>query len=130
MKNVLNLKAAMAVLTLTLSLVGYIVGTPAYDPTGTWNIEIDLPDRTAEGIIVISKNDKGEYEVSMEDPSEGETVELEEVSFDEEEMILTGEADADGITLEIKLEFEGDTIEGKVSAEGMEMKLSGERETE
>lgn len=102
----------------------------AYDPSGTWNIEIDVPGRTGEGIIVISKNDKGEYEVSMEDTSEDETVELEEVSFDEEEMIMTAKANVDGSTFDIELEFDGDTIEGKVSVEGMEMKLTGERETD
>jgi len=104
--------------------------TKFYDPSGTWNVEIDLPDRTAEGVIVISKNEKGEFEVSMEDTTENDTVELEEVSFDEEEMTLTGEVDVDGLLLKIVFEFDGDDIEGKISAEGVEMTLSGERETD
>lgn len=107
-----------------------LLKTKAYDPSGTWNIEIETPGGTEEGIIVISKNDKGEFEVTLEDRSQNDQVELEEVSFDEEDMKLTGEADVDGMTLELELEFDDNSMEGKASAQGMEMKLTGERETD
>lgn len=103
--------------------------TNAYDPSGTWNAEIEVPGRTVDLIITISKNDEGEFEVSIEDTDEGETKELEDVSFDEEDKVMTGEVDADGTTIDIELKFDGDSLEGTVSAEGMEMELSGERET-
>lgn len=104
--------------------------TKAYDPSGTWNIEVETPAGTEEGIIVISKNDKGEFVVEMKDTSENESLELSKVSFDEEEMTLTGEADTDGLTLEMELAFDGDTMEGKISAGGAELTITGERETD
>lgn len=102
----------------------------AYDPSGVWNAEVEVPGQTVELIITISKDDEGDFEVSMEDTTDNETVELEEISFDEEEMIMTGEVNVDGITMDVVMEFDGDSVEGKVSAEGMEMKLTGERETD
>lgn len=108
----------------------YLLKTQVYDPSGTWNIEIETPGGTEEGVIVISKNDKGEFEVTLEDNSQNEAVELEEVSFDEEDMTLTGELNVEGMTLELELEFDDDSMEGKASAQGIEMKLTGERETD
>ena len=102
----------------------------AYDPSGTWNVEIELPDETTKMIMIISKDDEGEFEISMEDTAEDETVELDEISFDEEDMTLTAEVEVDGSTVEIALEFDGDSVEGMVYADGMEFELTGERETD
>lgn len=112
------------------SIEKHLLTLKAYDPSGTWNLEIELPDETTEMIMVISKNDKGELEISMEDTGEDVTVELEEISFDEEEMTLTGEVQVDGATVEVALEFDDDSVEGLVYADGMEFKLTGERETD
>ncbi|OEK04423.1 hypothetical protein [Roseivirga misakiensis] len=100
----------------------------AYDPSGTWVAEVEVPGQTVELIITISKDDDGDFEVSMEDTTDNETVEMEDISFDEEEMTMTGEVDADGTTIEVELEFDEDEISGTLKAEGLEMKLTGERE--
>ncbi|MFY0594485.1 hypothetical protein [Roseivirga sp.] len=102
----------------------------AYDPSGTWNAEVEVPGQTVELIITITKDEDGDFEVSMEDTTDNETVEMDDISFDEEGMTMTGEVDADGTIIDVEFEFDGDSIEGKLTAEGMEMKLTGERETE
>ncbi len=123
-------------MTVRLTLLAFILmstpvysgGINAYDPSGTWDVEIEVPGQTVDGVITIAKNDKGEFEVSIEDTTENETKELEEVSYDEESQVMTGEISVEGQTLEIELEFDGDSLEGTISVEGMEISITGERE--
>ena len=102
--------------------------TYAYDPTGVWEIEVEAPNGTQEGTITISKDKDGDFEVVLEGAG-SETAELEDISFDEEEKVMTGEVETDGLTIEIELTFDGDSMEGTVSAEGFEVELTGERES-
>ncbi|GAB5525052.1 MAG: hypothetical protein Roseis2KO_29240 [Roseivirga sp.] len=125
MKNMLNIKATVAIITLTLSLVGYRgINTPAYDPTGTWNYEIETPDGAISGDMTIAKTD-GEYEISVETDDFG-TLELEDVEIKDKEM--TANVDVQGVTAEFEIEFDGDEMSGIVLYGGEELPIVAERE--
>ena len=66
--------------------------------------------------------------VVLVDTARDDSLELEKVSFDEEKKKLTAEGNDDGITFEVVLEFDGNSLKGKMSAMGAEMTLTGERE--
>ncbi len=125
MKNMLNLKTTIAIITLTLSLVGYAgINAPAYDPSGTWNYEIETPDGAISGDMTIAKTD-GEYEIAVETDDFG-TLELEDVELKDNEM--TASVDVQGVTAEFEIEFDGDEMSGIVLYGGEELPIVAERE--
>lgn len=103
-------------------------GILAYDPTGDWDVEIEMQGQKMEGEIVISKNEKGEFKVVLVDTARDDSLELEKISFDEKKKKLTAEGNDSGITFEVVIEFDGNSLKGKMSAMGAEMTLTGERD--
>lgn len=125
MKNMLNLKTTVAMMTLTLSLVGYIVGTTAYDPTGTWVCEIESPDGNIQSKMTITLNEDKEYEVIVATNEYG-NLELSDIEMEGTDM--TGQVEVAGGTADFELAFDGDDVEGTVYFGEDELALVGERE--
>ncbi|MCE7991032.1 MAG: hypothetical protein HEP71_03595 [Roseivirga sp.] len=126
MKKVLNLKNSVAFLMLLGAMVTFMAmdKAPAYDPTGTWNYEIETPDGAISGDMSIAKTD-GEFEVSVETDDFG-TLELEDVEVKDNEM--TASVDVQGVTAEFEVEFDGDEMSGIILYGGEELPIVAERE--
>lgn len=126
MKNLLNLKSTIAIVTLAMSLVGYIgIHSTLYDPAGTWTCEIESPDGNISSTMVIGQNEEKEYEVSVETNEYG-TLELSDVEIKGTEM--TGNVEVAGGVADFELEFDGDSVEGTIYFGEDELSLTGERE--
>lgn len=127
MKNVLNLKTTIAIMTLTLSLVGYVVGTdaPAYDPAGVWVCEIESPDGNISSKMTISVNEAKEYEVTVATNEYGD-LELADIVFEDNKM--EGNVEVAGGVADFELEFDGDSVEGIIYFGEDELPIEGERE--
>ncbi|GAB5525051.1 MAG: hypothetical protein Roseis2KO_29230 [Roseivirga sp.] len=126
MKKVLNLKntVAFVMLLATMTVFTAMDKAPAYDPTGTWNYEIETPDGAISGDMTIAKAD-GEFEVTVETDDFG-TLELEDVEVKENEM--TASVDVQGVTAEFEVEFDGDEMSGVILYGGEELPIVAERE--
>ncbi|OEK06358.1 hypothetical protein [Roseivirga misakiensis] len=125
------MKVLFISLSLALSLLfgsTTIDSAVAYDPSGNWELEVELPSGKEEGAITITKDEDGDYEVTLVDTDEDENIELDEVSFDEEEMVMTGEFETEGMAATIEMTFDDDSVEGTISFAGFEITFSGERE--
>ena len=125
MNNMLNLKTGIAMITLALSLVGFIASTTAYDPKGTWVCEIESTDGMINSKMIITQNDKKEYEVRVETNEYG-TLELSDVEIEESEM--TGNVEVAGGVADFELSFDEDDVEGIIYFGEEELTLVGERE--
>lgn len=126
MKKVLNLKNSVAFLMVLATMFAFTAmdKAPAYDPTGTWNYEIETPDGAISGDMTITKTD-GEFEVKVETDDFG-TLELEDVEVKEKEM--TASVDVQGVTAEFEVEFDGDEMSGIILYGGEELPIVAERE--
>ncbi len=126
MKKVLNLKNSVAFVMLlaTMTVFTAMDKAPAYDPSGTWNYEIETPDGAISGDMTIAKTD-GEYEISVETDDFG-TLELEDVELKDKEM--TASVDVQGVTAEFEIEFDGDEMSGIILYGGEELPIVAERE--
>lgn len=126
MKKVLNLKNSVAFLMVLATMFAFTAmdKAPAYDPTGTWNYEIETPEGAISGDMTITKTD-GEFEVKVETDDFG-TLELEDVEVKEKEM--TASVDVQGVTAEFEVEFDGDEMSGIILYGGEELPIVAERE--
>ena len=104
---------AMAVVLLSAtSAAPLLTKENAYDPSGSWTYEVSMPEGTLTGDMEIKKVED-EYEVSIETDQFG-TLELEDVTL--EENIMEGNVEIDGAIIDFEFEFDGDSMEGTVSA--------------
>ncbi len=97
-----------------------------YDPSGTWNYEIETPDQTLQNTLTISKNEEGEYVASLEADGFG-TIELQDITF--EKMVMEATAEVDGDSVEFEFKFDDDSMEGIVFVDGEEFTITAERES-
>ena len=127
MKKVMNLKKSMAALVMLVALVGFTAmdEVPAYDPTGTWNYEIETPDGAISGEMEIEKEGEG-YKVVIGTDDFGD-LELEDVEFNDKNE-MTGSVDVQGVTAEFEVEFEDDSMSGVIFYGGEELPIEAERD--
>lgn len=136
MKNLTTLKRSAALLLVMLTLAAFPmqqgVSGPvdmdteiqnAYDPTGTWNYEVETPDGNLTGEMTIKKVD-GEFEVKIESDVYG-TLELEDITF--EKMVMEASIEIEGDQIEFEWEFDGDSMEGTVYSGEDELAMTAER---
>lgn len=98
---------------------------PQYDPSGTWNYEMEIPEQRMQiGVITIEK-ENGQYQVTWETDDYG-TLELEDVEFDG--MDLTASVEVSGGVAEFEVEFDGDSMQGTIYFGEDELPISAERE--
>lgn len=95
----------------------------AYDPTGTWNYEVETPEGTLTGEMKITKSEN-EFEVIIESDVYG-TLELEEVAL--EGNVMEASLELEGDLLDFEFEFDGDSMEGVVYSGEDELSISAER---
>lgn len=138
MKNILTIKRSVILLVVVLATIAFsskevisksMLEQPViqdkYDPSGTWNYEIETPEATLQNTMTISKDDEGELEVSLEVDGFG-TIELEDISF--EKMVMEATAEVDGDSVEFEFNFEDDSMEGTIYVDGEEFTITAERE--
>lgn len=128
MKTMQTLKKSMMLsalaLLFTVFSVNQSVAQEAYDPTGTWEYEVSMPEGDLTGDMIISRAEDGTLEVSIKSDVYG-TIELEDVVFDD--MILEGSAEIDGGNIEFEFKFDGDDCEGAVYTPDGTLEMTAER---
>lgn len=117
------LLSAMA-LAFTILSVNQSWAQEAYDPTGTWAYTVPSPEGDLTGDMIISRAEDGTLEVTIKSSVYG-TIELEDIVF--EEMILEGNADINGDSIEFEFKFDGDDIEGAVYTPDGTLEMTAER---
>lgn len=92
--------------------------------TGKWNYEVEAPDMTYKGIMVINKED-GEYSGTMS--AQGVEIELKDLEIEDDEM--TCNMNVQGFACKVTATFDGDKLSGKVALPdmGLELPLKGSR---
>lgn len=117
------LLSAMA-LAFTILSINQSMAQQAYDPTGTWSYTVPSPEGDLTGDMIISRVEDGTLEVTIKSSVYG-TIELEDIVF--EEMILEGNADINGDSIEFEFKFDGDDLEGAVYTPDGTMEMTAER---
>lgn len=94
------------------------------DYTGSWNYEVEAPDMTYKGVMIINEED-GEYSGTM--TSQGIKIDLKDVEIEDDEM--TCSMNVQGFVCNVKATFDGDTLSGIVTLPdmGLEIPLKGSR---
>jgi hypothetical protein len=82
---------------------------------GQWNFSLELPDQTIKGYLTFSQ--EGEEVLSAIGVEEGET-QLSDFTINEES--FSGSFEYMGYTVDVSGDFEGNVLNGKMSAEGYE----------
>ena len=118
-------------LTLLMALAMYPTVSVAedQDPTGTWDIEIDMGGQIIPASITVTKNDDGTYAGSLS--SEMGDAEFDSASFAGADLSFTqtfGEGDA-ALVFNFKGILDGDTFDGILSSDMGEMPVKGMRVT-
>lgn len=90
------------------------------DHLGTWNYEVEAPDMAYKGTLVLMEED-GEYKGSM--TSQGITIPLTNIEIDGDD--ITFKMNVQGFMCNVSGEFDGDSVKGTVSVEGMSLPLKG-----
>uniref|UniRef100_UPI0040489F36 hypothetical protein n=1 Tax=Roseivirga sp. TaxID=1964215 RepID=UPI0040489F36 len=96
-----------------------------YSPVGTWNYEAQTPDGTLKDVMTIALNAEGIYEVTIKSQVYG-TLELDDVEF--EKMVMTGNVEIEGESIEFEMKFDGESMEGIVYAGEDELVIKAERQ--
>lgn len=117
------LLSAMA-LAFTIISINQSMAQQAYDPTGTWSYTVPSPEGDLTGDMIISRAEDGTLEVTIKSSVYG-TIELEDIVF--EEMVLEGNADINGDSIEFEFKFDGDDLEGAVYTPDGTMEMTAER---
>ncbi|NVJ48523.1 MAG: hypothetical protein HWE07_15415 [Cytophagia bacterium] len=117
------LLSAMA-LAFTILSINQSMAQQAYDPTGTWSYTVPSPEGDLTGDMIISRAEDGTLEVTIKSSVYG-TIELEDIVF--EEMVLEGNADINGDSIEFEFKFDGDDLEGAVYTPDGTMEMTAER---
>lgn len=115
---------SMLAFLLTVLSVNQAKAQKAYDPVGTWEYEVSMPDGDLTGEMVISRAEDGILEVTIQSSVYG-TIELEDVVFDD--MILEGNTEIDGGNIEFEFKFDGDDCEGAVYTPDGTLEMTAQR---
>lgn len=97
----------------------------AYDPSGTWNYEVETPEGTLTGEMTIKKADD-QFEVVIESDVYG-TLELEDITF--EKMVMEASIEIEGDQIEFEWKFDGDSMEGAAYSGEDELAMTAERKS-
>jgi hypothetical protein len=131
MKSVITTLILGAAFALTLfALPGFAQDAAAPDPTGLWNVEVDMGGTPLAATLTVVKNDDGTYGGTLNSPMG--PMSLEKVDYKPGESISFSETIGEGDTA-ISFTFEGkftdaDHFEGKLVSETMgEMMVKGAR---
>lgn len=122
--NFLKSKLVIGVMLImvTIGLTSMKTATD-YDPSGTWDYEVEMAEGTMSDEITISKDDD-KYEVSIETTQFG-TLELDNIELSGND--LSADIDMQGATIEFKFEFDGDSMKGTVSTPDGELEMTAKR---
>lgn len=120
----MKLRNLIAFVALTVIMSAFTPVQKAYDPSGNWSYEIETPDGTDSGKLVIAKED-GEYDATIESMGYG-TLELTDVTF--EKMVMEGTVEVAGGVADFELEFDGDSMEGVIYFGEDELPITAERD--
>ncbi|PIQ47105.1 MAG: hypothetical protein COW03_16845 [Cytophagales bacterium CG12_big_fil_rev_8_21_14_0_65_40_12] len=96
-----------------------------YSPVGTWNYEAETAEGTLKDVMTIALNAEGVYEVTIKSQVYG-TLELDDVEF--EKMVMTGNVEIEGESIEFEMKFDGESMEGIVYAGEDELVIKAERQ--
>lgn len=129
------MKLKTKLVPLALALVLALPGLSAHaqsapDPTGTWDIEVDMGGTPLLATLVVNKNDDGTFSGTLNSPM-GE-MSLEKVDYTPGESITFEETVGEGDTA-MSFKFDGkfsgpDTFEGQLVSEALgEMAVKGKR---
>ncbi|NVK83773.1 MAG: hypothetical protein HWE21_05595 [Cytophagia bacterium] len=111
-------------LAFTILSINQSMAQQAYDPTGTWSYTVPSPEGDLTGDMIISRAEDGTLEVTIKSSVYG-TIELEDIVF--EEMVLEGNADINGDSIEFEFKFDGDDLEGAVYTPDGTLEMTAER---
>lgn len=95
-----------------------------YDPSGTWNYEVETPDGNVTGEMTVELVE-GEYEVLIKSDVYGNLT-VSDITF--EKMVMEGEIAVEGQSMSIEFEFDGDDMEGAVYTGEEELAITAERQ--
>ncbi|OEK01081.1 hypothetical protein BFP97_05975 [Roseivirga sp. 4D4] len=127
MKNLSTILKASAVAMLFLVAVSLNAEEWAqtkYDPTGTWDYEVETPDGNVTGEMIVAMED-GEYSVTIKSDIYGDMT-LEDITF--EKNVMEGTISVEGQSMEMELKFDGDEMEGAVYTGEDELAITAERQ--
>ena len=120
--------AILLIFIVTVAMVPSI--TTAYDPSGTWEYELETPEgMSITGDMDIEK-DGEDYSVVIKIENFGD-LEIEEIEYEEGEeedtARLTGIVDVQGETVDFSADFSGDEMEATLSSSQGEISVYAER---
>lgn len=95
-----------------------------YDPSGTWDYEVETPDGNVTGEMIV-KLEEGEYEVVIKSDVYGDLT-VSDITF--EKMVMEGEIAVEGQSMSVEFEFDGDDMEGAVYTGEDELAITAERQ--
>jgi len=127
MKNLSTILRASAVAMLFLVAVSLNAEEWAqtkYDPTGTWDYEVETPDGNVTGEMIVAMED-GEYTVTIKSDIYGDMT-LEDITF--EKNVMEGTISVEGQSMEMEMKFDGDEMEGAVYTGEDELAITAERQ--
>lgn len=128
MKKIANLTKSMLLMTLAITLfaVAPVKVDNAYDPSGDWTYEIEIPEQGAiSGDMTIKKEGEG-WDVVVETDDYG-TLNLQDVELDGTDM--TGTVEVAGGLADFEMEFDGDSMEGVIYFGEDELPITAERDS-
>ncbi len=127
MKNLSTILRASAVAMLFLVAVSLNAEEwtqTKYDPTGTWDYEVETPDGNVTGEMIVAMED-GEYTVTIKSDIYGDMT-LEDITF--EKNVMEGTISVEGQSMEMEMKFDGDEMEGAVYTGEDELAITAERQ--
>ncbi len=113
-------------MTTLIAIIGFFLlpindsAATITDHLGMWNYEVEAPDMTYKGTMELKEED-GEYKGTMK--SQGVSIPLTDMEIDGDD--ITFKMNVQGFMCTVAGEFDGDTISGTVSVEGMSLPLKG-----
>lgn len=127
MKNLSTILKASAVAMLFLVAVSLNAeewSQQTYDPSGTWDYEVETPDGNVTGEMIVALED-GEYSVTIKSDIYGDMT-LEDITF--EKNVMEGTISVEGQSMEMEMKFDGDEMEGAVYTGEDELAITAERQ--
>lgn len=94
-----------------------------YDPSGTWNYELQANYEVLKGTVTIKKTENS-YKVTIETTTYGK-LELREVKY--KEKVITGNVDVAGVATDFKMKFKHNLMDGTINYGGQEIPFSAKR---
>ena len=128
MKNLSSILKAAACAMLLLAVVSLNAEEwshqTTYDPSGTWDYEVETPDGSITGEMTV-KIVEGKYDVLIKSDVYGNLT-VSDITF--EKMVMEGEIAVEGQSMSIEFEFDGDEMEGAVYTGEEALAITAERQ--